>query len=459
MLRLGHPNRVPLRWRSLLGATLLLAGCTSQASSSETPGSDAPYFPGGTSDTPDIGERLWPGSTVPGLMRWVTYDAAEGWTAPTDGDDLIVPPGTWVLVSGSGFAPFSAVDLELVSGDMAELEELGQSASLDDFSFRDLEPVTADDLGSIEARWQVPETARATAYIFRAAGPGRWSPELESITDGVLVGQEGDDPAEHAPQDLEWDANRRDLGYSTEDSAAALGHRRLAMGYNHSCLLQQDSTVRCGGYRSGAEAENPPDKFMAIAAGGYNSCGIRLDGTVACWGVNSLLSDKAPQGTFTSVDVHPTHACAVRTDGQLVCWGNFCQWGSIGEAPPCEDAAASEQAGRSPIPAGLYKRVSIGAEVACAITEHDEISCWSWHDGFEVDDPPQGAYRSVEVGGLDACAIPIEGNMECWYWGSYKQVHLRQRPSRALRSALGRRHPVRPAPHRRHLVLGRGRQP
>ena len=354
-----------------------------------------------------------------GSCAWVTYDEGEGWTAPTEADDLIVPGGTWVLVAGSGFAPFTEVGLELVTGDLNELEELGESASMDDLTFTDLEPVTADDLGVIEARWQVPDTTRDTVYLFRATGPGRWGAELESVSDGFLVGEPGDAPAGGAPGDLAWDASRRDMGFSTEDGAAAHGHRRLAMGSDHICLLQQDSTVRCGAYRPGAEVDDPAGEFMAIAASGRNSCGIRLDGTVACWAADSKLADKAPAGTFTSIDVHATHACAVRSDGEIVCWGNFCQGTVIGEAPMCDDAEELAHAGRSPVPAGRYQRVSIGSEVACAITERDEISCWSWRAGHEVDQPPQGAFRSVDVGVLTACAIPIEGNLACWYWGSY----------------------------------------
>ena len=449
---------------ALLASALMLAGCSSGTLSDEQPQSlgaevqqsddvtadgessaDSQGFgldptsaatdPAGDGSpyAPDIGERLWPGSTWPGLLRFVIYDEDGGWTAPSELDDLVVPTGTWVLVSGSGFAPFSAVGLELVYGDFERLEELGESASMDDLSFTDLEPVTADDLGAIEARWQVPDTANAVLYIFRAAGPGRWGAALESVTDGMLVGQRGEGPAGNAPQDLEWDASRRDMGYSTEDSAAADGHRRLAMGYHHTCLLQQDSTVRCGGYGSGAQAEDPPGEFMAIAAAGYESCGIRLDGTVACWGADGELSDKAPGGTFTSIDVHDygTRACAVRSDGELVCWGTICDWVPHDGGWTCEaeDIAEIGQDGRSPVPEGRYKRVSIGSEVTCAITERDEISCWSWDPEYEVDDPPEGVHRSVDVGVLQACAIPVEGNMECWYWGPYPKSDFDDPPA------------------------------
>ena len=304
----------------------------------------------GAPHAPDVGERLWPGSTWPGLLRFVTYDEGEGWTAPTEMDDLVVPTGTWVLVSGSGFAPFSAVGLELVSGDLEKLEELGESVSMDDFSFTDVEPVTADDLGAIEARWQVPDTADAVVYIFRAAGPGRWSATLEAVTDGMLIGQPGEGPAENAPQDLEWDASRRDMGYSTEYSAAADGHRRLAMGYHHACLLQQDSTVRCGGYVPGAQTEDPLGGFMTISAGGYNDCGIRLDGTLACWGAHSELSDKAPGGTFASIDLHAhgRYACAVRSDGELVCWGSICGWVPDDGARRARTSQRSDRTGGAP---------------------------------------------------------------------------------------------------------------
>lgn len=412
-------------------AVLVAAGLLAAACASSTDGSAADDLPTGTAQPAATtgGERLWPGNTVPGLLRFVTYSFDEGWTAPTEAEDLVVPTGSWVLVSGSGFAPFSVVDLELVSGDLEELEELGESASMDALSFADLAPVTADDLGVIEARWRVPDAAHPAVYIFRAAGPGRWGAELESVSDGFLVGEPGHTPAPNASQDLAWDASWRDMGYSTEDGDAADGHRRLAMGYDHTCLLQQDATVRCGGYRPSAQTEDPPGKFMAIAAGGYDSCGIGLDGTVACWGADSELSDKVPGGTFMAIDVHATHACAVRTDGELVCWGNFCQWASVGEAPTCEDAAEIEQTARNPIPAGRYKRVSIGSEVTCAITEHDEISCWSWHSGYEVDDPPDGTYRSVDVGVLEACAVPVDGDLECWDWGPYNKSLFDERPA------------------------------
>lgn len=390
---------------------------------------------GGDPYGPDVGERLWPGGTVPGLLRFVTYDEQEGWTAPTEADDLVVPTGTWVLVSGSGFAPFSAVGLELVSADLEKLENLealGESVTMDDLSFTDLEPVTADDLGAIEARWQVPDTANAVVYLFLAAGPGRWSATLESVTDGELVGRPGDGPPDTAPQGLEWDAGRRDTGFSVEDGAAADGHRRLALGRDHTCVLRRDSTVRCGGYGSGAEAEDPPGGFKAIAAGGDNSCGIRLDGAVLCWGAGSELSDKAPGGVFTSIDVHATHACAVRSDGELVCWGSICDWVPDGEGRrrcEAEDIAEIGQDGRSPVPEGRYKRVSIGYKVTCAITERDEISCWSWDPEYEVDDPPEGAHRSVDVGVLEACAAPVEGDMECWHWRLYSGSFLDDPPA------------------------------
>ena len=404
---------------ALLASALILAGCASETSSGEV------------AEAPDVGERLWPGYTAPGLMRFVTHSQDEGWTAPTEEDDLVVPTGTWVLVSGSGFAPFSSVRLELVSGDVEELEALGDSASMSDLSFTDLPPVTADDVGAIEARWQVPDTANDTMYIFRATGPGRWDSPLESVTDGMLIGQPGDDPPSGGPQDLEWDASRRDMDYSAEDGAAAEGRRRLALGQHHTCVLQQDHTVRCGGYTPGEEAEDPPGEFTAIAAGGYSNCGIRSDGTVACWGADSELSDKAPEGTYTSIDVHATYACAVRTDGELVCWGTVCDWVPSDEGSICEaeDIAGIERDGRSPVPEGRYKTVSIGSEVTCAITEHDEISCWRWDPENEVADPPQGAYRSVEVGGLDACAVPIEGSLECWYWGSYDKSMFEEAPA------------------------------
>ena len=382
-------------------------------------------------DEPDIGERLWPGNTWPGLLRFVVYDEDEGWTAPTELDDLVVPAGTWVLVSGSGFAPFSTVALDLISGDWEKLEALDESASEDDLSFTDLEPVTADDLGAIEARWQVPDAADAMLYVFRAAGSGRSGGELKSVTDGYLVSQPGVPQPENAPQDLEWDASRRDMSYTTEESAAADGHRSLALGQDHVCLLQHDSTVRCGGYRHGAATEDPLGEFAAISAGGHDNCGIRVDGTVACWGAHSELSDKAPDGTFSSIAVHATHACAVRSDGELVCWGSICDWVRAGKVSTCEseDIAQIVRDGRSPIPRGRYKRVSIGSTVTCAITEHDEIVCWSWDAEREVVDPPAGAYRSVDAGESQACAIPVVGDMECWNWESYPKSYFDNPPA------------------------------
>ena len=125
------------------------------------------------------------------------------------------------------------------------------------------------------------------------------------------------------------------------------GATALAAGFDHSCALLGDRTVRCwGANASGQLGDGTTDDrpapvevtgvtgAVAVSAYGSSSCALIDDGTVRCWGDNS--SGQLGNGTTISTS-HPVVVlgvtgatalgeggdlgCAVVAGGSVRCWG------------------------------------------------------------------------------------------------------------------------------------------
>jgi alpha-tubulin suppressor-like RCC1 family protein len=169
------------------------------------------------------------------------------------------------------------------------------------------------------------------------------------------------------------------LGYASQESVGDnetpgsvgpvfLGKGRtataIAAGYNHTCAILDDGTVRCWGYGVNGELgygntndigddEKPGSvgpvslgkgrTAVAIAAGGGHTCAVLDDGTVRCWGyggggalgygnTDDIGDDETP-GSVGPVDLGPGRTaraitagygftCASLDDGSVRCWGD-----------------------------------------------------------------------------------------------------------------------------------------
>jgi hypothetical protein len=129
----------------------------------------------------------------------------------------------------------------------------------------------------------------------------------------------------------------------------------------------------------------------------------------------------APLTGAAAVSVGYNIACAVTTGGGVACWGDN-NAGELG-------AGVSGQSNSAPVPIiGLQSgvvAVSAGAGAACALTAGGGVECWG-------DNPPSMLYgapnsvvpvpvagltsgvTAVSVGGASACALAAGGAVECW---------------------------------------------
>ena len=122
---------------------------------------------------------------------------------------------------------------------------------------------------------------------------------------------------------------------------------QLAAGYQHSCALLADTTVKCWGYNAHGQLGNGTNTdsntavavpgitgATAITAGEAHSCALLADTTVKCWGNN--LQGQLGNGTNTDSNTAVTvsgitgataitrgyfHSCALLADTTVKCWG------------------------------------------------------------------------------------------------------------------------------------------
>ncbi len=91
---------------------------------------------------------------------------------------------------------------------------------------------------------------------------------------------------------------------TTVGFAVTTGATQISAGYDHTCALINDGTIKCwgdntygqvgngaaaaGGVSTAATVVNLAEKAVQVSAGGYMSCARLLSGAVQCWGRNDL---------------------------------------------------------------------------------------------------------------------------------------------------------------------------
>ena len=75
----------------------------------------------------------------------------------------------------------------------------------------------------------------------------------------------------------------------------------MALGGQHSCVVDIDLIVTCWGRNEHGQADPPDETFIALAAGDTHTCGLRPDRTITCWGTNHRGQADAPEGEFVTI--------------------------------------------------------------------------------------------------------------------------------------------------------------
>ncbi|MCB0995230.1 MAG: hypothetical protein KDB21_09080, partial [Acidimicrobiales bacterium] len=214
--------------------------------------------------------------------------------------------------------------------------------------------------------------------------------------------------------------------------AAVLGPA-LAVGGDHTCVVQLDATVACWGAGANGElgSSDRPDsrpepapvaglvRVTGVDAGDDGTCAVTAFGTIACWGDGGLVGRPgqpvvAPTPVpgivgAVQVSVGGGDACARSAGGTVTCWGRS-------YSSPVEFSWSGMTAAD----------VSTGDGFACAVLDTGGIVCWGRNphgqlgNGTTTDSPAPTAVAAVtdaadvEVGDTHACARRIAGQVVCW---------------------------------------------
>jgi alpha-tubulin suppressor-like RCC1 family protein len=226
----------------------------------------------------------------------------------------------------------------------------------------------------------------------------------------------------------------------------------ISAGFEHSCAVLSDHSVRCWGYNgegdlgngTTGDSDSPTiatgvSAVAAISAGSLHTCALLTGGTVQCWGSNASgqLGNGTTVDSPTAVNVTGVsgaigisagsgHTCAVLASGSIQCWGaNPC--GQLGNYTTTDSSVPVTVSITNPV------GVAAGVDHTCAWTGSGYVYCWGCNDlgqlgngttnnsPFPVIANNSLAYpvTAVSSGAYYSCALGINGSVYCWGWNNY----------------------------------------
>ena len=255
-------------------------------------------------------------------------------------------------------------------------------------------------------------------------------------------------------------------GPASADQAVTVGvGTSVVSGLFHTCVIMQDSTVKCWGSNengqigengttgSQAAAFNPTPVVAfssptaaSIATGGRHTCALNTNGTVACFGKNDFGQLGLDPNTFpdrqtptavaglsnvTSISAGDVFSCATKADGTVWCWG-VDALGQLGVPTTGLPTISTPPAPYSFTPVqvvGVTGAIAVdaGDNHACALRTDGNVMCWGANDVGQLGNGTMGGSSTVAavVGGLDriagltsgrshSCARKTSGTVFCW---------------------------------------------
>lgn len=236
-------------------------------------------------------------------------------------------------------------------------------------------------------------------------------------------------------------------GTFTDATTAALSNATLAAGGNHTCVVRFDGTVRCWGQNgsgqlgaaSGAAmsavplAVNGVTTATSVSSGWEHSCALLANGTVRCWGrgLEGQLGNAGSSNSSTPVNVTGIagavavgagfqHSCALLDTGAVRCWGANGD-GRLGNA--------STSPSTTPVPVSNITdavAIAVGGNISCALLAGGGVRCWGANNlgqlgngvagNSSVPVVVSGITTAVSItAGFDyACALLAGGAAKCW---------------------------------------------
>ena len=253
--------------------------------------------------------------------------------------------------------------------------------------------------------------------------------------------------------------NARSGSLATAGSAeftVRLTFTQIDAGGTHACGLTTNGSAYCWGLNSSGQlgigtfvSDSVPRlvtgglSFSQVSAGISHTCGVTASNTIYCWGSNGAgqlgigsTGGSSPEPTqvtpatplvFVQVSAGSDHTCATTTSGGLAsgayCWGNDGN-GQLG------DGTAGIGVDEPQLVSGgfLWKQITAGVALTCAIRSNDQAYCWGQNNEGETGNggviTPQPTPQQVSAtlsfaqitgGGNHACGLePITNKIWCW---------------------------------------------
>ncbi|MEA9357348.1 hypothetical protein SHI21_14070 [Bacteriovorax sp. PP10] len=279
-------------------------------------------------------------------------------------------------------------------------------------------------------------------------------------------------------------------GHTTGTMGAALTNINLGAnvkalqvtaGYDSSCALLDDSTVKCWGLNSygqlgqttSADTNSIPasaivlgEKVLSISSGVYSNCAILFSGNVKCWGRNNMgqlgqnnTSNYGFTGyamsslgninlgtgrTALSIVIGDEHACAILDNSSVKCWGsNSSGQLGLGTSVAKVGNAAGDMTGLATVNLGSRKakQLALGTLHTCVLTEIGTVLCWGSNSNGQLGvgnttskgtaaadmgtnlvavDFGAGRFATQISAGLQhTCAVLDDSSVKCWGNGIY----------------------------------------
>lgn len=240
-----------------------------------------------------------------------------------------------------------------------------------------------------------------------------------------------------------------------------VGVEDVAVGLEHTCILQKGRVVSCWGSNAKGQLgdlTNEPrtsvgdivmGSFTFVAAGFYHTCALTVGREVRCWGDNyygevgdhtrvhrnfaaSAVDDAGTDfTTVVSLALGAWHTCVALANGNVYCWG-YNRYGQLGypTTPHCGDFGDEECMEVPTIVPGIdhVVQVAAGESHTCALRDDGTVWCWGANDAKQLGDgtsvdtrtipaPTVGALQGVAeiaAGTHNSCARLLNGTVRCW---------------------------------------------
>lgn len=220
-----------------------------------------------------------------------------------------------------------------------------------------------------------------------------------------------------------------DEGEDIEISADMIAKPRLALGYNHSCFILNDKTVKCWGDNKQGQLGNDAKTKLeleeerdALLGEGKHEAANTIQEQINNLGKSTPTIVKDSNGKMTGaieISASENHTCALLADHNVKCWGSNSRK-QLGNTELSEQgkSASSTAVEVSSLQGLTVKSISVGNAYGCALLEGGSIKCWGGTpNGSATEDLLELTNKTpiqLATGGAHACTVLAGNQIQCW---------------------------------------------